>query len=1432
MKKYKVLSALLAASLIIQTLPVAEVFAAPGTDAESTDEESTASYSDEASDTIEMENIEINTVEDFLVFAENCHLDSWSANKIITLKADIDLSATSFETIPVFAGIFDGGGHAISGFRPTEQGYIVGLFRYIEEGGIVRNMSLKGRIDTSNEQECVGSICGINYGTIRNCTFEGVVSGQNTVGGIAGINEASGSITNCLSNGHISGYYSTGGVVGINHGIITFCNNQSDINSDSAWVVEDDEMSSGALFSLQSSDDEPTLFSGVDAGGIAGYSNGLIERCNNYGTVGYEHSGYNIGGIAGRQAGIVQLCTNNGDVYGRKDIGGIVGQMEPDIEIDEAQSLRNAVNELHDLIEKTLDDMHDGKDTLKSDLDNLSMYGDGALSSGDALVGQMTDFVDDNIGQAQAIADRMDYIMDMLPDIMDDIEASGDAFSRLTGVTNQLMKDLNFMDRVDDSAYDETDYRRISLLSTVGGRLFVSQPNPDAGERVTVTVIPDAGYTLLPPISVIDADGDEVSFTRSGGEDASTNAEYAFTMPSENVKVIAYFEYKDVSSANFSAYVETEDEASPKPGASAPLEEDEEESPDESDEDIDNPSKKDKDNFPEDDKEKHPTGPDEEDADGSDHGDKNNPDEDDADSSDEEDDGDSFGDDADGFPENGADVPGEEDGVNGGIVFLPSVGSSSASSQSDEEVYAENVPKIILHSNLSGNASYKISGSEVTLTVRPDSGYTLSGTPVVTSSDGKSLTVTRIQSGSYQYTFSIGGIDTSASVRVEISFLKQSKSSAVDTSAGNIQSSILDLEESSEFVNGCLQRINELMDGRTWAEVVKDNDGSADKVIAEVVNMTNHLGQMSTSASSVLSSLSTLSNVLAPYIQDSIDDALDDIDEATNEVQNIINSIRDATRNVRGIVTYVNAQPDIQFSTLGSEFDANREDLHYQLVGISDSLKSLSNNASELSDVVNEDLKAVNDQLNVVFNLLADHLTDAVGFSVGELYQEVDIEDIDSIVTGRVDSCINNGVVRGDINIGGIAGSMSIDEEDPEDNAAGSVDYQIGRRFITKCIIVESTNNGYVTAKKDGAGGVVGYMKHGIVSNCEGYGNVESTEGDYVGGIAGQSLTVVRNSYALCSVSGGKNIGGVAGYASTVQGCYAIVSADASIGKMGAIAGQAASETNENITDNYYVGDDIYGIDNISYAGVAEPISYNDLLTVENLPTAFWHLKVTYRIDDTYLGTQEVKYGASLANLNYPEIPAKEGYYGVWPDLSDQVMTCNLLIDGEYVDTVTVVESSEKSGEYAGDWQKPYALVERVFTEDTVLNVVLSNQTPPKEADGRDYVIYDISLENGNISDTETFAIRLLNPYGDGAAVWGLLNGHWTELDSLSRGQYLQVEMTGPREVFCIVDDINFTPLIIVLCIVFVVVLALIIFLVKRLKRKVAGLTTKKQSNP
>ncbi len=57
----------------------------------------------------------------------------------------------------------------------------------------------------------------------------------------------------------------------------------------------------------------------------------FLQSCKNTGPVGYEHVGYNVGGIAGRQSGYLNGCTNQGVILGRKDVGGIAGQLEPEI---------------------------------------------------------------------------------------------------------------------------------------------------------------------------------------------------------------------------------------------------------------------------------------------------------------------------------------------------------------------------------------------------------------------------------------------------------------------------------------------------------------------------------------------------------------------------------------------------------------------------------------------------------------------------------------------------------------------------------------------------------------------------------------------------------------------------------------------------------------------------------------------------------------------------------------------------------------------------------------------------------------------------------------------------------------------------------------------------------------------------------------------
>ena len=71
----------------------------------------------------------------------------------------------------------------------------------------------------------------------------------------------------------------------------------------------------------------------TDIGGIAGFSSGILQGCVNTGAVGYAHVGYNIGGVVGRQSGYLNGCTNSGTILGRKDVGGIAGQLVPEVQL-------------------------------------------------------------------------------------------------------------------------------------------------------------------------------------------------------------------------------------------------------------------------------------------------------------------------------------------------------------------------------------------------------------------------------------------------------------------------------------------------------------------------------------------------------------------------------------------------------------------------------------------------------------------------------------------------------------------------------------------------------------------------------------------------------------------------------------------------------------------------------------------------------------------------------------------------------------------------------------------------------------------------------------------------------------------------------------------------------------------------------------------
>lgn len=324
------------------------------------------------------DTVVIRTEEEFLAFSKSCTLETYSKGKSFVLEADLNLLETDFEPVGVFAGSFDGGDHKITGLTIESSGSNLGLFRYIQEGAVVKNLNVQGRIWPGGSRTNIGGIAGTNRGTIENCVFSGQIMAQEALGGIAGYNEETGVITGCENQASLTGNLKTGGIAGWNEGLIAECVSRGDVNATGEGVLEE----RGNQLLIGNIDlEERLLVERVnDAGGIAGLSSGTIRGSANYGAVGYPHIGYNLGGIVGRQKGLTDGCTNYGRIQGRKDVGGIAGQFEPFLTVsyeeDMFGSLEGQMDALSNMGDSLSSLLEEAGDTASMDLEQI----DGQLA--------------------------------------------------------------------------------------------------------------------------------------------------------------------------------------------------------------------------------------------------------------------------------------------------------------------------------------------------------------------------------------------------------------------------------------------------------------------------------------------------------------------------------------------------------------------------------------------------------------------------------------------------------------------------------------------------------------------------------------------------------------------------------------------------------------------------------------------------------------------------------------------------------------------------------------------------------------------------------------------------------------------------------------------------------------------------------------------
>ena len=173
----------------------------------------------------------LSTVEDLYWFAEQVN----SGNKAINGKLTKDITVnknvlvngelnsnkvSSFRSwTPIgnadnrYSGTFDGGNYKVSGLYLDTNTDYVGLFGWVDGSGKIQNV---GVVDSYLKGgDLVGSVCGVNYGTLQNCYNTGSVTGSNAVGGVCGNNSSGGTIQNCYNTGLVDAYQTVGGVCGL-----------------------------------------------------------------------------------------------------------------------------------------------------------------------------------------------------------------------------------------------------------------------------------------------------------------------------------------------------------------------------------------------------------------------------------------------------------------------------------------------------------------------------------------------------------------------------------------------------------------------------------------------------------------------------------------------------------------------------------------------------------------------------------------------------------------------------------------------------------------------------------------------------------------------------------------------------------------------------------------------------------------------------------------------------------------------------------------------------------------------------------------------------------------------------------------------------------------------------------------------------------------
>ena len=485
--------------------------------------------------------------------------------------------------------------------------------------------------------------------------------------------------------------------------------------------------------------------------------------------------------------------------------------------------------------------------------------------------------------------------------------------------------------------------------------------------------------------------------------------------------------------------------------------------------------------------------------------------------------------------------------------------------------------------------------------------------------------------------------------------------------------------------------------------------------------------------------------------------------------------------------------------------NASQSDLSGTLNSVANTIAALNSSGSSNSQTLINDVRAITKQMNKIGNTLAgagDNTADP-----DDLYSDISDTDTESDTTGKVAYCVNHGTVDADINAGGITGAMARENDlDPEDDYHTTGSNSMNFKLKSRVVIRGCANYGEVTGKKQGFGGIVGNMEMGSVLSSWNYGNITAADATGVGGIAGTSKATIRESGAKCRLAGAKQIGGIAGSGYDIDTCRAMVVIDEGTEQLGAIAGTVDDPRSGDITGNTFVDEGVAGLDNVSYADIAAPLPFDEFAAQENLPGAFQKITVHFTAEGNCVAEFTLDYGGSLTPDQFPEVPQQDGRWGVWADTDLTNLTFDAVVEAEYNDKTSVLQSEQQRDGRA------LLLVEGSFDSDDKLELQPCTENPQPG-----------TLESWllPVQDELAHTVRYLTPHDpDTMQLWLKTADGWQTWDAQTDGSYLKFTAPADAQAFAVTENPVSTGKLLAAGIAAAVLVVMLLLLRRHRKRK------------